>query len=208
MLKTENVKFSYKNIGFIFPDVSCGAGQVLLITGKSGVGKTTLLHLLGGVLRSAQGKISIGDTLISGMRNRELDEFRGKHIGIVFQQAHYLAALSVLDNLLLCTGHLSRDRGKQRALELLDSFGMQDVAYQKPANISFGQQQRLSIARALINRPSLLLADEPTSSLDDDNCYQVAKVLEEQAKHHRSALVIVTHDHRLKKLFSNKIALS
>lgn len=207
MIKTHNITFAYKDISFSFPDIECEAGEVLLVIGKSGSGKTTFLHLLGGLLKPLTGTIAIGKTEINNLTNRQLDHFRGKNIGIVFQQAHYMASLSVLDNLLLAASANSKILEKERSINLLSQFGMENLLYQKPENLSLGQQQRLSIARALVNAPILLLADEPTSSLDDDNCYNVVNVLYEQAKRNNSALIIVTHDHRLKEIFPQKIEL-
>lgn len=207
MLHTRNLQFAYKSIAFKFPDIHCAPGEVLLITGQSGKGKTTLLHLLGGLLRPEAGSITIGSTEIQKLSNKHLDRFRGNHIGIIFQQAHYVASLSVLDNLLLATHTLDKKRKLQQAKRLLQQTGMEALMHQKPDSLSMGQQQRLSIIRALVNKPLLLLSDEPTSSLDDDNCYNVAALLKEQAYNNQSALIIVTHDRRLKEIFPKKIEL-
>ncbi|MGR3811816.1 ABC transporter ATP-binding protein [Jiulongibacter sp. NS-SX5] len=204
MVLTKELTFTYPNIDFHFPDITCPAGEVLIISGKSGKGKTTLLHLLGGLLRPKSGSVVIGDTDITGLSDRGLDQFRGDHIGIIFQQSHYIAALTVLENLELVANQSHKNTDFQ---SLLDALDMGDTASKLPENLSLGQQQRLSIARSLINNPLLLLADEPTSSLDDENCDAVAQLLKAQAEEKEASLIIVTHDQRLKDIFPNHIEL-
>ncbi len=203
MIETKGVTFAYRNIEFNFQDITCKPGEVLIISGKSGKGKTTLLHLLGGLLKPISGSIKIGGEDIASLSNRQLDNFRGKNIGIIFQQSHYITSLTVLENLML----VSFKSNKQHCSDLLHQLDMADNANKLPENLSLGQQQRLSIARALVNKPLLLLADEPTSSLDDENCNAVARLLQNQAKKSQSALIIVTHDQRLKEIFPNQIEL-
>lgn len=207
MLETRDLTFAYPSEAFNFPDLSCSAGEVLLVTGRSGAGKTTLLHLIGGLLRPDSGQISLDNYTLDRLGTRALDKFRGERIGIVFQQAHFISALSVLENITICSHRLSRGSRKQLGLEQLQQFGLESLRHQRPENLSQGQLQRLSIARALINQPKLLLADEPTSSLDEENCRRVACILEEQAKTKGCALVIVTHDQRLKSSFKNQVEL-
>ncbi|HEX7754219.1 MAG TPA: ATP-binding cassette domain-containing protein [Niabella sp.] len=207
MLYTKNLQFRYPGVEFTFPDISCSAGEVLLITGASGKGKTTLLHILGGLLKPEEGHVYINETEMTILPARQLDHFRGKHIGIVFQQSHFIASLSVFDNLrivpYLSGGTVPNDHIKK----LLAQFHIADQGRKKPRQLSVGQQQRLSIARALMNGPALLLADEPTSSLDDDNCAIVACMLQKHAVQSHAALVIVTHDQRLKQFFNRSIEL-
>lgn len=208
MLLSNQLKFSYdSNIGFVFPAIACKANDVLLITGSSGKGKTTLLHLLAGLLKPSAGKIHINETDIVPLGEKELDNFRGQHIGIIFQQAHFVAAFTVLENLLLAQYLSGRKKDEVLAKKLLDDLGVSSQQNKKPAQLSIGQQQRVSIARALINKPALILADEPTSSLDDDNCLTVAALLQQQAKQFNTALVIVTHDNRLKNIFHQSVHL-
>lgn len=208
MISTQNIQFAYHTAAvFRFPDLVCAAGETLLVTGASGTGKTTLLHLLGGLLQPESGNIRLRDTNLAQLSGRALDRFRGNHIGIVFQQAHFVAALSVLDNLLLA-GWLSQGKkDPARARNLLERLGIVEQSAKKPAQLSIGQQQRAAIARALMSDPTLLLADEPTSSLDDPNAQIVADLLREQARQSGAALIIVTHDQRLKQLFHQQIEL-
>lgn len=201
MLYTRNLAYAYPNGRTLrFPDMECGEGNVLLITGGSGVGKTTLLHLLAGLLKPSGGEVQVAGTAIQSLKPAAMDAFRGKHIGIIYQQSHFIAALSVKENLLLA--------GKARLQEISEKLGIQSLLHKKPAQLSQGEQQRASITRALLQSPQLLLADEPTASLDDDNCIAVAKLLAAQAAEQKAALLIVTHDNRLKQLFANHITLS
>ena len=208
MLQTKSIQFAYNtDTSFKFPDIDCTNGEAHLITGSSGKGKTTLLHLLAGILKPTAGSISINDTDITTLKAKKLDHYRGQYIGMVYQQSHFVASLSVLDNVMLAQYLSGRKKNSKQVSALLDSLGIEKQKYKKPSQLSIGQQQRVSIARALINNPALLLADEPTSSLDDENCFVVAKLLQEQAIQFNTALVIVTHDSRLKQIFHQSTAL-
>ena len=209
MLINKQLQFAYStNQSFSFPDFTCPSGETLLITGKSGTGKTTLLHLLSGLLSPTSGSIQIHQTDITQLNASDMDAFRGKNIGIVFQQSYFVESLSVWDNLQLATWLGKSDSTSAFIQQLLKELQLEDYAHKKTYQLSLGQQQRVSIARALINEPKLLLADEPTSSLDDENAFKVADLLEQLAKEFKTALVIVTHDSRLKERFPNQISLS
>jgi putative ABC transport system ATP-binding protein len=207
MLQTNNIQFSYPALHFQFPDIRCKAGDILLVTGSSGKGKTTLLHLLAGLLKPESGNIYIDETDIATLPAGALDKFRGQKTGIIFQQSHFVASLSVMDNLLLAPYLAGIKPNKSRAKELLAQLNIAEQTNKKPSQLSQGQLQRASIARALMNNPVLILADELTSSLDDENCNKVAQLLKEQAGMANAALVIVTHDQRLKQIFQSKIEL-
>lgn len=209
MIRTKDLRFSYgKGTAFNFPDIASGNGETLLITGGSGKGKTTLLHLLGGLLRPESGEIYIEDTNIAGLSENKLDHFRGKNVGLILQQSYFVASLTVLENVVLASWLATGKEAAEKAKQLLGHLDLQDQMQKLPSRLSIGQQQRVSIARAIINEPKLLLADEPTSSLDDDNAFKVADMLSSLAKEYNTALVIVTHDQRLKDRFSNQISLS
>jgi ABC-type lipoprotein export system ATPase subunit len=208
MIITENLSFSYGDgVSFSFPDVAVASGESLLITGGSGKGKTTLLHLLGGLLRPQAGNVAIEETNITALSDKKLDRFRGQNIGLVLQQAYFVASLNVLENVVLASWLATGSKVTDKAKELLKQLDLIDHIHKLPSQLSVGQQQRVSIARALINQPKLLLADEPTSSLDDENAHRVADMLTQLAKSYGTALIIVTHDQRLKNLFSNQISL-
>ncbi len=208
MIYTKNIHFAYgPSANFTFPDVSIASGQSLLITGGSGKGKTTLLHLLGGLLKPQSGEVFVQATDIATLSEKKLDRFRGQHIGLVLQQAYFVAALSVIENVVLASWLATGKKATVKAKQLLEQLDLKDYLDKLPSQLSVGQQQRVSIARALINEPKLLLADEPTSSLDDENAYRVADMLTNLAKQYGAALIIVTHDQRLKDRFSNQISL-
>lgn len=191
----------------MFPDISCQSKDILLILGSSGVGKTTLLHLLGGILTTQEGAVLIDDMEVNKLSGSAADKFRGKNIGIIFQQNHFVDALTVIENVMLAQSLAGRSTDKSEAKLLLDRLNIGDKANQSIKNLSQGEKQRVAIARALINQPKLILADEPTSALDDVNCDEVLQLLHEQAKAAGSALVIVTHDTRLKDKITNRVIL-
>ena len=207
MIKTESLKFSYDGKKYFeFPDINLDSGENLLIIGNSGIGKTTLLHLLAGILKPESGSINISGTDISKFSDTELDKFRGDNIGIVFQKPHFISSLTINENLKLAQ-YLSRSKTSGDAKKILESLNIEDKYQQKPNQLSEGEKQRASIALALINSPNLILADEPTSSLDDFNCDNVIKLLKKQAKNHKAQLIVITHDARLKKHFKNNLNL-
>ncbi|MBL7943277.1 MAG: ATP-binding cassette domain-containing protein [Flavobacteriales bacterium] len=208
MLVTRSLQFSYANgPSFAFPDVVCEKSGHLLVLGESGRGKTTLLHLMCGLLTATSGEVSITGTNIGTLRGAALDRFRGKHVGIVFQSAHFVESLSVLDNLIL-PQYLSGSRiDRTYAREVLSRLNLTHKAGVRPGQLSVGEAQRVAIARSVMNRPALILADEPTSALDDVNAGEVIKLLEEQARLSGSSLVIVTHDQRLKNHFAQQVTL-
>lgn len=209
MISTNNITFQYpKGESFQMPNLACNAGSTLLITGNSGKGKTTLLHLLGGLLKPSNGDILIQETNISNLSDKELDRFRGKNIGLVLQQSHFVASFSVLENIALASWLATGKKALEKAKEILIALDLEQHMNKLPSQLSIGQQQRASIARALINEPKVLLADEPTSSLDDENAERVATLLSKLSKEFKAALIIVTHDQRLKSLFPNQIHLN
>jgi len=205
VITTSNIIYSYDGKRtFSYPDIICDAGETLLVTGKSGCGKTTLLHILGGMLNRYKGTILINGVNISAFINGQLDAFRGKNIGIVFQHSHFIKSLSVRDNILIA----SKNNKYTNLQQLAEKLQIKHLLSKPPATLSQGEQQRAAIARALINKPSLLLADEPTSSLDDGNAAAVLDLLQAQSAALGSALIIVTHDERLKQKIANGITLS
>jgi ABC-type lipoprotein export system ATPase subunit len=208
MLATSKLKFQYSDgPTFEFPDIVCGNGEHLLILGESGKGKTTLLHLLAGMLKPTSGKIEINNTQTSSLSDSALDKFRGQHIGIIFQTAHFVNSLNVLDNLMLAPFLSGKSASKEQALSALKRLNVDAKVSNKPSDLSVGEQQRVAIARAIFNSPSVILADEPTSALDDKNAEEVIAMLEEQADLSGASLIIVTHDKRLKDRFIKKVSL-
>lgn len=208
MITTNNLKYKYKGgHEIIFPDIQCQANDILLILGTSGVGKTTLLHLLGGILSTQQGSVMIGYKELNKLTRSESDIFRGQNIGIIFQQNHFLDALTVIENVILAQSLSGNKTDKKAAKLMLERLNIGHKENEYVKDLSQGEKQRVAIARALINQPKVILADEPTSALDDSNCEEVLKLLQEQAKAAGSALIVVTHDNRLKDKISNRVIL-
>lgn len=208
MISTKNITFSYnKDQTFIMPDLFCQAGSTILVTGNSGKGKTTYLHILAGLLKPNSGEIVIDNKEITHLKGSKADKFRGKNIGVVFQKSHFIASLSVLENLEMASWLATGKKHKAKAKELLQKLDISEQAHKLPSQLSVGQQQRVSIARALMNEPKVLLADEPTSSLDDKNADNVIELLENLSKEYKTALIIVTHDNRIKEKFTNQITM-
>lgn len=208
MISTSNITFSYnKDQIFHMPDLYCEAGNTILITGDSGKGKTTYLHILGGLLQPTSGAIEINKENMLALSEKKLDKFRGKNIGIVFQKSHFVSALTVLENLEMASWLATGNKNSARAKRLLEQLDVANQVNKLPSQLSIGQQQRVSIARALMNEPKVLLADEPTSSLDDKNAEKVIELLTSLSNEYKAALVIVTHDSRIKEKFINKITL-
>jgi len=208
MLEATSLTYSYPGESSLsFPEVHISQGVHHLIIGPSGCGKTTWLHLLAG-LRSAQnGKITIDGIDIVQLNAGELDAFRGLHIGMVFQTPHFIPSLDVLDNICLAQTLSGKSKNANKVKILLERLGLGSKANQKTNTLSVGEQQRVAIARALINDPKIIFADEPTSALDDPNTEAVIQLLLEQAEVSNATLIVVTHDNRLKSLFSNTIQL-
>lgn len=208
-LITKNLIFSYGgSTSFSLPDIDCAPGEHCVIMGPSGSGKTTFLHLIAGLLKPESGEVIIQGTDIVGLHNSESDRFRGRNIGIIYQRPHFIQWLTAFENLQMARylNNLSTE-DTEDIDHLFEALNLTDKRKSKPSQMSQGELQRLSIARAVVNKPILILADEPTSSLDDKNCEEALKLLKLQAEELRASLVIATHDKRLLDYFSNRIFL-
>lgn len=206
LLQSTSLSFAYPGQPSLsFPDFSLSRGGAVLLLGKSGSGKTTFLNLLAGLLSPSHGQVILDGAVLSSLQGHRLDLFRGQHIGIVFQKPHLIAALTVKQNLELAQ-FLSKKKGGSAA-DLLQGLGIAGKASAAVGTLSEGEAQRVSIARALINKPKLILADEPTSSLDDEHAERVITLLKGEAAKIGAALVIVTHDQRVKSEVSQVLEL-
>ena len=212
MIAACDLKFSYSGTTSLeFPDFNCQSGNKLLLLGNSGTGKTTLLHLLCGLIRPDSGSMQVAGLDLNTLSDRELDKFRGRELGIVFQQSHFVQSLTVAENLALPTmltgSNITTEELKVRTHELLDRLGIGHKFNSYPKDLSVGEQQRASIARALVHKPSVVFADEPTSALDDKSTESVIRLLEEETKKVGATLIIVTHDSRLKNRYQDRVEL-
>lgn len=189
--------------------LSAKAGEMILIMGPSGSGKTTLLSLLGGLLSVDKGTILYGDQDITTLSRPKATELRGRHVGFVFQSFNLISALNVWENVAIVPQMLgSKDSNwRNNVSELLDELGLGGRLQHDIRKLSGGEQQRVSIARALVNQPQLILADEPTANLDSQNGHHVAQVLRDIAHQKGRAVVVVSHDERIKDLADKVLML-
>lgn len=212
-----------KNIRFAYPETpgkeilkidswEIADGERVFVHGPSGGGKSTLLNLISGMLAANSGEVSVLDHKLETMSRRQRDRFRADHIGYVFQQFNLIPYLDAVDNILLAN-HFSRKKSRSSKLdtanELLTTFNIDVADRGKPvAKLSIGQQQRIAIARAMVNRPEILIADEPTSSLDQDNRDNFMAELMAMVSDQNTTLIFVSHDLSLASYFDRVEALS
>lgn len=202
MVRVENVSkiynqgdaqiFALEHVSF-----SIHRGEFVAIMGPSGSGKSTLLHMLGGVDVPDEGRIFIDQTDLSSLDESELAIFRRRQIGLIYQFYNLIPVLNVEENILLPRLLDKRKEDKQRLEELIQVTGLSDRRKHLPNQLSGGQQQRVSTARALINNPAIVLADEPTGSLDSQNSKEVMELLKYSNKKYNQTLIVVTHDERI-----------
>jgi len=190
------VRRRYGGLTVELGDWRAGTGERWLLAGPSGSGKTTAIHLLAGVLSPSEGRVTVGGQDLAALSAAELDRFRGLRIGIVFQRLHLIGALSVRRNLALAQSLAGLAVDDARIDEVLDRLALRPRAAAMPETLSGGEAQRCAIARAVLNRPALLLADEPTASLDDANAARVLDLLFAEADACGATLVVASHDAR------------
>lgn len=180
-------------------DLDIAAGDFIALRGASGTGKSTLLHLIGGLDTPNAGEITFRNQKISGFSVSQLTEFRNRSVGFVFQAYHLLPELTALENVCVPAriGRVSAADASKRGRELLAKVGLAERAEHKPSELSGGEQQRVAIARALINQPALLIADEPTGNLDSKTGLGIIEILKSFRDGDRTALVIATHDEKV-----------
>ena len=180
-------------------DLEVAEGEMLAIVGASGVGKSTMLHLLGGLDRADSGVIEVAGRQLAGMADADLVEFRNRHVGFVFQFHHLLPEFDAAENVAMPMRIAGEPRGsaRQQAAALLARVGLAERLSHRPGMLSGGEQQRVAVARALVMQPSLLLADEPTGDLDETTADSLHALLREMHAEHRLTSVIATHNPRL-----------
>lgn len=190
-----------------FSDWNVERGENWLLLGESGSGKTTLLHILTGIIKPTKGQVFINETDLFKLSSRELDRFRGRNIGLVFQETHLIKSLTIEENLRLAQTFAKLPDDDIRIEEVLSELGIVQNMKCYPSELSQGQLQRACIARAVLNKPALLIADEPTSSLDNENAKAVINLLLKLSQSSNSTLIISTHDDRVKEAFSKEYVL-
>lgn len=190
-----------------FPDWTVDKQSEALILGPSGSGKTTLLHLLSGLVSPSNGEIEVNGYKLHEMNGRQLDKFRKSNVGIVFQQPHLIKSLTVMENLQLARYLGNQKQDDKWIREIIDHLNLAGIKDSHVSRISQGQAQRVAIARSIMNKPSVLFGDEPTASLDDENCEKVIRLLKQEAKLCGATLIIATHDQRVKREFDHQLVL-
>ena len=194
-------------IVILLPSLQIAKGEHTLLLGPSGCGKTTLLNVLSGIATPLSGLVRVNGTALDKLAVSERDRFRGRHIGLVMQRLHLIAALTIRNNLRLAQQLTRAEVDEASILHTLEKLGLADKLDCYPRQLSQGEAQRVAIARAVINRPVLILADEPTSALDDANCEAAIGLLFAQADAYGVTLIVATHDARIQTRFKHVIAL-
>lgn len=207
MLKATGIKKAYGSLPILKGvDFEVAKGEIVSIIGASGAGKSTLLHILGSLDKPDEGTVILKDTAISKLSGELLSIFRNQNIGFVFQFHHLLPEFTALENICIPAfiAKKSKKEAERKAFELLDLFGLRDRAHHKPNQLSGGEQQRIAVARALVNEPAIVLADEPSGNLDSANANALHQLFINLRDNYNQTFVIVTHNEDLAKI-SNRV---
>ena len=210
MIEIKNIHKSFGQLEVLKGiDLSIKKGEIVSIVGPSGAGKTTLLQITGTLYKPNEGEVMINDTNISKLSNNKLSDFRNQHIGFVFQFHQLLPEFTALENIMIPAfiGGVSKSVAKQKAEELLEFMQLKDRAHHKPNELSGGEKQRVAVARALINNPEVILADEPSGSLDSKNKRELHQLFFDLRDKYGQTFVIVTHDEELASITDRTIHL-
>jgi len=207
MLQLKDIKKSFRQPDgtelpvLDIPEFRVAPGEQVVLVGRSGCGKTTLLHVIAGISRPDSGKVRIDDWDLTLLPEAECDRFRAERIGYVFQTFNLLAGFSALENVLLSMRFARGRPDKARAKQLLNRVGLSHRTTHRPAQLSVGEQQRVAVARALANKPRLLLADEPTANVDAGHQQQILDLIRETCREEDVALILVTHSREVAEQF-------
>ncbi len=203
MIKTVDIHKSYDNLEVLKGiNIKIQQSEIVSIVGASGAGKSTLLHIIGTLDKANKGKIFINDIDISKLKDKKLSKFRNKHIGFIFQFHHLLPEFTAIENICIpaFVNNKSKKEAYFKAMELLEILNLTDRAEHKPNELSGGEQQRIAVARALVNNPSVILADEPSGNLDSKNAISLHKLFFKLRSNLKQTIVIVTHNLELAKM--------
>jgi lipoprotein-releasing system ATP-binding protein len=210
MIKAKEIHKSYGSLNVLKGvSVQINEAEVISIVGASGAGKTTLLHILGTLDKADKGTLEINGTLISGLSDKKLAEFRNKNIGFVFQFHHLLPEFTALENICIPAyiAGTSSSSAERKANELLNFLGLRERSHHKPSELSGGEQQRVAVARALINNPAVVLADEPSGNLDSATAKELHQLFFTLRKQFNQTFVIVTHNEELADMADRKLIM-
>jgi lipoprotein-releasing system ATP-binding protein len=200
LLQAKNIYKRYESVEVLKGvSLTISKGEIVSLVGASGAGKSTLLHIMGTLEEADQGEVFLGDQSLTNLRRNELARYRNRHIGFVFQFHHLLPEFTALENVCIpgWIGGRKKNEVEKRALELLDLLGLATRKANKPAQLSGGEQQRVAVARALINEPEIILADEPTGNLDSVNARALHDLFFDLRKRLNQTFLIVTHNEEL-----------
>lgn len=200
MISCRNIHKSYEQLRVLKGvSLEVGKGELACIVGPSGAGKSTLLHIIGTLDKADAGQVLINGQDVSGLKDKELSDFRNRHLGFVFQFHHLLPEFTALENVCIPAfiARKNESEARKRAMELLDFMGLGDRLQHKPNALSGGEQQRVSVARALMNQPLVILADEPTGNLDSNRSEELHQLFFDLKKEFSQTFVIVTHNEQL-----------
>ncbi len=210
MLQARGIKKSYGNLQILKGvDLEVNKAEIVTIIGASGAGKSTLLHIIGTLDRPDQGTVRLNHTDLNTLSSKKLSAFRNEQIGFIFQFHHLLPEFTAIEN--ICIPAFIAKKGKKeaeiKALELLDLLNLRDRANHKPNELSGGEQQRVAVARAMINSPSIILADEPSGNLDSANAESLHHLFKDLRDNLKQTFVIVTHNENLAAMADRKVLM-
>ncbi len=210
MLKAQDIKKSFGNLPILKGvDLSVESGEIVSIVGASGAGKSTLLHIIGTLDKPDSGDVFIKDVAVNKLNAKDLSVFRNRNIGFIFQFHHLLPEFTALENICIPAyiAKMSKSEAEKKAMDLLEILGLTHRRNHKPNELSGGEQQRIAVARALINNPALILADEPSGNLDSATAKDLHQLFFSLRDQFKQTFIIVTHNEELAEMADRKITM-
>lgn len=210
MLKATGIKKAYGDLSILKGvDLAVSEGEIVSIVGASGAGKSTFLHILGSLDQPDQGKVELNNIVVNELSGKMLSEFRSRNIGFIFQFHHLLPEFTALENICIPAfiAKKTKKEAEKRGFELLDFFGLSARGQHKPNQLSGGEQQRVAVARALINNPAIIMADEPSGNLDSANALALHQLFVDLRDNFKQTFIIVTHNDDLAKISDRVVTM-